>query len=110
MEYQAPAVGHRIDDCRAVDLACSGTGCRTPRHARQAARVAMQFRLRTLLIVLAIGPPSLALAWVWGVPVFVFLIWPKTPNEDVISAFVKSALCAIAAIMILTVRSFYLRP
>jgi len=28
----------------------------------------MRFRLRTLLIVLAVGPPLLAVAWLWILP------------------------------------------
>jgi hypothetical protein len=49
MEHQAPAFGHYSDVSRAVGLACSGAGCRTPWLARQAPRVAMRYRLRTLL-------------------------------------------------------------
>ena len=56
-----------------------------------------RYKLRTLLIVLALGPMVLALAWQWGGPAFVFLFWPKNPNEDMIAACAKAVLCAIAA-------------
>ena len=69
----------------------------------------MRYKLRTLLIVLALGPAVLASAWQWGVPVFVFLFWPKNPSEDMIAAVAKSVLCAIAAIFLWTL-SFRLQP
>ena len=36
----------------------------------------MQYRLRTLLILLAVGPPMLARAWVVGEPVVWRYMWP----------------------------------
>ena len=68
-----------------------------------------RYRLRTLIWLTVLGPPVLAVAWLWGVPAFMLLFWPKTPNEDMVAAIAKSVVCAIAAIGFWT-WSFYLRP
>ena len=54
----------------------------------------MRYRLRTLMIVLAIGPPLLALAWFVGLrlPVFSFLLPPAPQPTEAVAALVVSFL------------------
>ena len=38
----------------------------------------MRFRLRTLVLLTALGPPLLAGFWFWGLPALLWWLMPKT--------------------------------
>jgi len=59
----------------------------------------MRFRLRTLLIVLALGPPLIAVAWWYGkaalvILVFALIVCPQLVFESVMLLFYT--LCGLA--------------
>jgi hypothetical protein len=51
----------------------------------------MRYRLRTLVIATAIGPPLLAAIWFWGLAVFLFWLMPKNQTWAIVIGVVNGA-------------------
>ena len=59
-----------------------------------------RYRLRTLLILLAIGPPVLAVLWFWFVPAVVFWVMPKTFAMAVVTGAVNVIVCMAVGVFL----------
>jgi len=60
----------------------------------------MHYRLRTLVILTAVGPPVLAAIWFWGLPAFVYWASPQTYKAAIVNGIAGTVVIMFGTVLL----------